>query len=101
MAKNFKNINNPALQFISEADPVEAEVEREQPTKAPKGKKQAELFKKRETKSKQLNVRVYPSVYNQLETIAKRSGNSVGDIVNEILKDFLETDTAKNYLTKE
>lgn len=82
--KDFRHINNPALQFISEAEPLE--VEPEQKKKAAPKKEQA--APKKETKSKRLNLLIYPSVYKACKKKADTTGESINEVINTILKDY-------------
>jgi predicted HicB family RNase H-like nuclease len=84
--KDFRHINNPALQFISEVEPLEAEQDQPQKKKATPKKEQA--APKKETKSKRLNLLIYPSVYKACKKKADTTGESINEIINTILKDY-------------
>ena len=79
MAKNFKNIDNPAFRFISEAD-AEPQAQSQTPPTTEKRVK--------ETKSKRLNLLVFPSVYKACKEESDRTGESVNEIINNILKKY-------------
>ena len=83
--KDFKNINNPALQFISDAEPLDVE---QPPKKKPTTKKEPTAPKRKETKSKRLNLLIYPSVYKACKKKADTTGESINEIINTILKEY-------------
>lgn len=51
--------------------------------------KSAELPKKRERRSARIPLLVPPSVKKGMEEVAEREDRSVNDIINELLKDYL------------
>lgn len=81
MAKEFKSFNNPALQFFSGVE--EEEPKQEQPQIQP-----PVIRKKKERKSKRLNLLIYPSVYEACKREADEQGESINEIINFILKDY-------------
>lgn len=92
--KSFTTQQNPALAFISAADPA-GEVEKtEQETPhiktsdAPKGYKANPLFV--ETKSRRLQLLVQPSLYEAVKARAKAEGQSVNELVHSILEAFIK-----------
>ena len=92
MAKKKSFIDNPALQFISTAEPEETrQEERELPAsqakpaeKPPEGYKLNPLYV--ETKSRRLQLVLQPSLYKKLKENAKKSGLSVNEYVHRVLK---------------
>lgn len=79
--KDFKS--NPALQFISQAEPAPA-----QQPEAPAGYKVNPAYI--ETKSKRVQLLVQPSVFDAVDRIAKAKGISRNEAINEALKQYAE-----------
>lgn len=75
--KNFKD--NPALQFLSTADPAEPAQE----TAPQYPMKRNPLYV--ETKSRRLQLVVQPSLHERLKNRAKARGLSVNEYVHQIL----------------
>lgn len=81
--KTFKsNLENPALQFISNATSKERTEKKEQDihTQAPEGYKLVP-----EVKSKRLQLLIQPSLYNRIKEKAEKTGTSVNDTIHNIL----------------
>lgn len=76
MKKDFKQVN-PALQYITQAEP-ESKPENRRQSLEP------------ETKSKRLNLLLYPSLLEDLKKIATMQRRSVNDLINEILSVYTE-----------
>jgi predicted DNA-binding protein len=100
---NKDNFENPATASVHDRIISVAK-----PDAEPIGKgldQHRDIFKKKELKGKQLNVRIQMSLYEDIEKISKATGNTVGTVVTEILREFVESDTAKeilkNYTEKE
>ena len=91
MAKKKSFIDNPALQFISTAEPEETrQEERELPAsqakpaeKPPEGYKLNPLYV--ETKSRRLQLVMQPSLYERVKKRATNSGLSVNEYIHQIL----------------
>lgn len=91
MAKKKSFIDNPALQFISTAEPEETrQEEREISTpqakpaeKPPEGYKINPLYV--ETKSRRLQLVLQPSLYDRVKEGAAAAGLSVNEYVHQIL----------------
>lgn len=87
--KSFKD--NPALQFISTAEPEETRQEERELTipqpkpaeKPPEGYKLNPLYV--ETKSRRLQLVVQPSLYGRVKAGAAAAGLSVNEYVHQIL----------------
>lgn len=45
------------------------------------------------TKSQQINQRVTPEIYNKLKIIAKKENRTISNLLDKIIKDFLEAQT--------
>lgn len=86
MSKKSFKAENPALAYIG----TSAQVPTPQNTK-----------RKAESKSKRLNLLVYPGVYEDLFKVATMKRTSVNDLINTILRDYTEAeaDTIKKYDT--
>lgn len=79
---NLEKIENPALQFISNATSKKRTEKKEQDihTPAPEGYKLVP-----EVKSKRLQLLIQPSLYNRIKEKAKETGASVNDTIHNIL----------------
>lgn len=92
MAKKKSFIDNPALQFISTAEPEETPQEEREPTplqarpaeKPPAGYKVNPLYV--ETKSRRLQLVLQPSLYDKVKAGAAAAGLSVNEYVHQILE---------------
>lgn len=91
MAKKKNFIDNPALQFISTAEPEETRQEGREPTAQPKpaekppaGYKLNPLYV--ETKSRRLQLVLQPSLYDRVKAGASAAGLSVNEYVHQILE---------------
>lgn len=82
--KNFKPIN-PALQFISVPKPTFMDM-LEQPEKTKKGRP----VSKEETKSKRLNLLMFPSVCEDIAKIATMKRSSTNDLIHSILQEYIK-----------
>ena len=88
MAKKNFNLENPAMQFISTpAEEVKTE-EAEAIAPAPEGFKINPLYL--EKKSRRLQLLMKPSIYDKLKARADREGNSVNDVVNNLIEEALK-----------
>lgn len=82
--KGFINLaENPANKFFSQPEAEPVKIEQEQP-------QEIAVKKIKETKSKRLQLLVYPSVYEACKREADSTGESVNEIINEILKKHFE-----------
>lgn len=86
MSKKSFKAENPALAYIGAAAPAQ------EPTTQ-------KLRHKAESKSKRLNLLVYPGVYEDLSKVATMKRTSVNDLINTILKEYTEAeaDTITKY----
>lgn len=86
MSKKSFKAENPALAYIGTAAPAQEPAPQKTRRKA-------------ESKSKRLNLLVYPGVYEDLTKVATMKRTSVNDLINTILKDYTEAeaDTVKKY----
>lgn len=83
--KSFREEENPALQFISGA--------KEETNKTDNKHNTANTqytYNTEETKSKRLNLLVYPSLLENLKKIAAMQRTSVNDLINTVLSDYAE-----------
>ena len=79
--KDFKN--NPALRFLSAADPAEPTQEA-----APQyPMKRNPLYI--ETKSRRVQLMFQPSLYNKIKTLATEQGKSINDTIHSILDEHI------------
>ena len=76
--KTHTGIENPALQFISNAETTSRE------------QKQAT---DQQTKSKRLNLLLRPALLEDLKKIAAMRQTSVNDLINTVLAEFTEHET--------
>ncbi len=79
--KNFKD--NPALQFLSTADPAEATQE----TAPQYPMKRNPLYI--ETKSRRLQLLLQPSLYNKIKAQADEQSKSINEIIHSILDEHI------------
>lgn len=96
--KNFGNTKNPALAFLGkiEEEAKEVEVEKKSDEEIDYKKKIKELEDKLrlqektllETKSKKINLLVYPSVLSIFDKVAKIEGKSRNDLANVAFKEY-------------
>lgn len=77
--KDFSSIDNPALQFISKQERQESRQET-----APEGYKMNPAYI--EKKSRRLQLLMQPSLYNLLKSRAEEEGNSVNNLIHELLE---------------
>lgn len=97
MSKDFTTAikqqqTTPAGSFFKTApEPATApdlEAEREKIRQEERAKIYAEIG--RETKSKKLQLLVFPSVYNKLKDLAEREGTSVNNLINELMREYVD-----------
>lgn len=83
---NLEKIENPALQFISNATNKEQTKEKEQDVHAssPEGYKLVP-----EAKSKRLQLLMQPSLYSKIKEKAEETGTSVNDTIHSILSEAI------------
>lgn len=90
--KDFRQIANPALQFISnqpdEAEPKTApESVPERPAAAPDGYKANPLYI--ETRSRRAQIMLQPSIYSRAKAAADQQGISFNEFVNNAIENEL------------
>lgn len=84
--KNFKD--NPALQFLSSADPAEPTPAEEAAEPAPQyPMKRNPLYI--ETKSRRLQLLLQPSLYNKIKALADKQSKSINEIIHSILDEHI------------
>lgn len=83
--KNFKPIN-PALQFIRVPEPEESIPVKPEKTNTKKGRP----VSKEETKSKRLNLLMFPSVCEDIAKIATMKRSSTNDLIHSILQEYIK-----------
>lgn len=89
--KTFKNVDNPAMRFISAAEETEErDIRTEQAPSASTLKGFTPRTEKAETKSRRLQLLLKPSVYEGIKQIAEDSALSVNDLINQILEEVLK-----------
>ena len=86
--KTFIAEDNPALQFISTAEPEQAErgsivIPQPKPDKPPEGYKKNPLYI--EVKSRRLQLVLQPSLFERVKAKAEEAGLSVNEYVHQIL----------------
>lgn len=86
--KNFNDVSNPALQFMTQPkEPATAdqkEVSRATVTK------RGRPTSKKETKTKRLNLLMFPSVYEDIGKIATMNRTSTNNLINTILQEYID-----------
>ena len=88
MAKKNFNLENPAMQFISTPAEEVKTGKAEAIAPAPEGFKINPLYL--EKKSRRLQLLMKPSIYEKLKARADREGNSVNDVVNNLIEEALK-----------
>ena len=92
--KTFKNVDNPALRFISAAEETEERdiipAQQAPATSAASLKGFTPKTEKVETKSRRLQLLIKPSVYDRVKQIAEQSDLSVNDLINQILEEVVK-----------
>ena len=88
MAKKNFNLENPAMQFISTPAETVKKEEAETIAPAPEGFKINPLYL--EKKSRRLQLLMKPSIYEKLKARADGEGNSVNDVVNNLIEEALK-----------
>lgn len=84
--KDFKTGENPALAFISGAEIQKTDNKHN----THNTDKTAPTLAADETKSKRLNLLLYPSLLENLKKIAAMQRTSVNDLINTVLDDYTE-----------
>ena len=80
--KDFSNIENPALQFISKEETPQTQKQTD--NKTPEGYKvNPEYIEK---KSRRLQLLMQPSLYKLLKERALEEGTSVNNLIHELLE---------------
>lgn len=89
--KNFGEIANPALQFMTQPEESRAAASDKTDSAAGfKGLKRGRPASTEETKSKRVNLLMLPSVYTDITKIAAMKRTSVNDLVNTLLQEHIE-----------
>lgn len=90
--KSFNNMDNPALQFMSQTEEVGTAPSghgsvgtQGEAREAKRGRKPS----KDETKTKRLNLLMFPSVCADIDKIAYMQRKSTNDLINSILQDYI------------
>ena len=99
MSKEFnsalEHFTNPAAALLHQGmaqqpkkteapQPVDIEAEREKIHQEERARIYAEMS--RETKSKKLQLLIYPSLYRDIKALADKEGASVNNYINEVLR---------------
>ena len=92
--KSFNEITNPALNFITPQgqELVTAHERQTDGVKGAytfKGLKRGRKPSQEETKTKRLNLLMFPSVCDDINKIATMKRTSVNDLINSILQDYV------------
>ncbi len=92
--KNFNNMSNPALQFMTApaADQENrATLHTEEDKQLPEftGLKRGRKPSKEETKTKRLNLLMLPSVCEDVTKIAAMKRSSVNELINTVLQQYI------------
>lgn len=105
--KNFGNTKNPALAFLGKIEEEEKVKIEQKSSNEKKEESEAEIdYKKKikeledklrvqektltETKSKKINLLIYPSVLSAFDKVAKVEGKSRNDLANIVFKEYCE-----------
>lgn len=86
--KDFKTGENPALAFISGAETQKTDNKHNTHNTPP-------TLAADETKSKRLNLLLYPSLLESLKKIAAMQRTSVNDLINTVLDEYTEKEAAQ------
>lgn len=91
--KNFNNMVNPALQFMTvpDEDPGNGTGSQTEEKVIPEftGSKRGRKPSNEETKTKRLNLLMFPSVCEDISKIAAMKRSSVNDLINTILQQYI------------
>ena len=93
--KNFKNVENPAFAFLGDA--VNKEVDDNDTEKyilkiqELEKQLQEREYKEKETKSKKINLLLYPSVLNDFDRIAKKKNVSRNELANLVFREYVKS----------
>ena len=107
--KNFGNTKNPALAFLGKIEeeekvkvksekksssdkkePSDAEIDYKKKIKELEDKLRVQEKTLTETKSKKINLLIYPSVLSAFDKVAKLEGKSRNDLANIVFKEYCE-----------
>lgn len=86
--KNFNDVSNPALQFMTQSEELTATDQKEISKEI--GIKRGRPTSKEETKTKRLNLLMLPSVCEDIGKIAFMSRTSTNDLVNTVLQEYID-----------
>lgn len=81
--KDFSGVKNTALAFISE-ETIERAEEEEKPARTQKRAHR----KRKETKTRRVQILVQPSVYEAIQKKAEREGTSVNEAIIQAIKKY-------------
>jgi hypothetical protein len=96
MAFDKNKVKNPSMNYISNIDPI-AELDENEANNQYKAEKELTIPVV-ETKSKRLNLLVYPSVAEDIERIAVMKGTKSNNLINQILIEYSKTEESQNYI---
>lgn len=90
--KSFNEITNPALQFMTH--PQEERTEHTAADDANrqiafKGLKRGKKPSEEETKSKRINILVFPSIHKNISKIAAMKRTSINDLIVSLMRDYV------------
>ncbi len=89
--KNFGEIANPALQFMT--TPAESSASSEPAAAGFNGLKRGRPASTEETKSKRVNLLMLPSVYADITKIATMKRTSVNELLHTLMQNCIEENT--------
>ena len=101
--KNFNNMVNPALQFMTLPEANQSNVDKpeedEKHISESVGSKRGRKPSKEETKTKRLNLLMLPSVCEDISKIAAMKRSSVNELINIVLQQYItdNQDLIKKY----
>lgn len=83
--KEFKGIENPVMQFISQKSIDRAEAA-EEAAERPEARPAPVRYRRREPKSRRLQLLIKPSLYARIVAKADADDNSINDTVHSLLE---------------
>jgi hypothetical protein len=101
MAFDKTKIKNPSMNYISNIAAEESKEvikDKEVINDKEEIKNDKMVIPEIETKSKRLNLLVYPSLSNDLQKIAAMKGTKVNNLINQIFMDYTKSEEAQNYI---
>lgn len=90
MGKKGFEIENPAMQFISQTQESTPAADKVKGADSFKGLKRGRKPSTEETKTKRLNLLMLPSVCDSIGKIAAMKRTSTNELINSILQDYIK-----------